>query len=184
MSSSQRAFPAVLGRGEKLAILAGYFILAGVCLGMLIGVDRWHIPWLNRIDWRIRGALFLLPVLTYSALVARRHRSYTLAVFGSLLGCSLASVAGVSITAFTEADDEFGPRTLIIMLSPIFSALMWVPSVLAGIGAVRVARGRWGRPRMGRCPACGYDLAGLMSMTCPECGANCAITKIPDGDPN
>jgi hypothetical protein len=47
----------------------------------------------------------------------------------------------------------------------LYAALAWVP--LRGVGTLR----RWRRSRRGRCPACGYDLAGLAAGTaCPECG--------------
>lgn len=33
----------------------------------------------------------------------------------------------------------------------------------------------WRRSRRGRCAACGYDLAGLTSPTCPECGRAASV---------
>ncbi|MEZ6241931.1 MAG: hypothetical protein R3B57_02710 [Phycisphaerales bacterium] len=43
-----------------------------------------------------------------------------------------------------------------------YAGVCWV--MLAAPGVVV----RWRRRRRGRCPACGYDLAGLDA--CPECG--------------
>jgi hypothetical protein len=44
--------------------------------------------------------------------------------------------------------------------------------VYAGIGVMSYCRAAL-RRRRGRCPSCGYDLLGLNSPTCPECGTTC-----------
>lgn len=46
---------------------------------------------------------------------------------------------------------------------------LWIPLLLAAAPTVMYIRaGR--RRRSGLCPACGYDLSGAPSATCPECG--------------
>lgn len=60
-----------------------------------------------------------------------------------------------------------------VPLRPMWRGL--VANVLAfsagWVGLMLVVRGgrRWNRARRGRCPDCGYDLAGV-GQTCPECG--------------
>jgi O-antigen/teichoic acid export membrane protein len=43
-----------------------------------------------------------------------------------------------------------------------------------------VAEAAWqrvrGRPRVGCCPKCGYDLRGLTEPRCPECGTDCKVS--------
>jgi hypothetical protein len=55
---------------------------------------------------------------------------------------------------------------------------LWIPVALSGLGAALVWRaGRHSPFGDGRCPKCGYELAGLAvtadgtSAVCPECGA-------------
>lgn len=52
----------------------------------------------------------------------------------------------------------------IVALMGFLWSIVWVPR-----GYVRFIRGR--RRRIGLCPNCRYDLAGLTSDTCPECGS-------------
>jgi hypothetical protein len=51
-----------------------------------------------------------------------------------------------------------------------WSIPLW-PALLpfAGLYARQYARARWGR-KPWQCPQCGYDLRGLSTATCPECG--------------
>jgi len=42
----------------------------------------------------------------------------------------------------------------------------WVPTIVLTAFLIRAAR----RPRPGLCLACGYNLTGALSPTCPECG--------------
>lgn len=51
--------------------------------------------------------------------------------------------------------------------------LLWTPLV----AGVRSARRRVSRARGHHCLACGYDLRGLPSLRCPECGLEFAITE-------
>jgi hypothetical protein len=52
-------------------------------------------------------------------------------------------------------------------------AILWVGALVRGVlrarEGVRLLRGHR-RLRRGCCPACGYDLTGNTSGTCPECG--------------
>ncbi len=172
MAIPHRMNPASLNSGQVLALLAGYLVVAGASVGLLLRLDQLHMRWLD--DGRIRVAVLVLPIVLYSVLAARWHRNYAIAVLGSLLGIGIASMAGACLNAFTEPDDEFAPIAVIILLGPILLGLMWVPAALIGIITVRVIRGRWGKSPIGVCPACGYDLSGLRILICPECGAEIA----------
>jgi hypothetical protein len=65
-------------------------------------------------------------------------------------------------------DGEFFPRRYkyIAVVVPLW---MFIPLVLA-IRVMSVIRAR--RARAGHCRACGYDLTGVTSGRCPECGCS------------
>ncbi len=59
-----------------------------------------------------------------------------------------------------------------LMLGFAIDAAVYGVAVWSLIWGWRLVRAKW-RVRGGRCPACGYDLAGLDG--CPECGAGSAM---------
>ena len=60
-------------------------------------------------------------------------------------------------------------RQILVPYWVAFVAIALPPALRLGSGAARAARSR-SRHRSGRCTACGYDLTGNVSGTCPECG--------------
>ncbi len=56
-----------------------------------------------------------------------------------------------------------------IIINTIFYALLWLPVLFLSTHTIRAHRRR-ARTRRGRCPNCNYDLTGLASSNCPECG--------------
>jgi hypothetical protein len=56
-----------------------------------------------------------------------------------------------------------------LSLGFLVDAAVYGATPLILVLALRALR-RWGRRRRGLCPACAYDLAGIRSGRCPECG--------------
>ncbi len=76
--------------------------------------------------------------------------------------------------AFWGSARRFGKKLVSLPVIPdwpafLGSVLLYGALSFAGVSAWRSARG-WRRRRRGRCVACGYDLRGNVSGTCPECG--------------
>lgn len=76
---------------------------------------------------------------------------------------------GVLATA-TLPKDAFPERIVI-------GAFIWHVVVAAGLGVSAVPQWRLDRYEIGRCFRCGYDLKGLESKICPECGKSTARVK-------
>ena len=176
MPAPRRPSPAILSTTHRLAILAGYFLTAGIGAGLLANID--HIRWFDQLNGFVIAAILIFPILAFSVWAARRHCNFAFAVFGPAVGAVAASLIAVTTAEFENPNDELAPWVVVILLVPIFSLGMWVPTALGGVAAVRYLRGRWQRTRIGICPSCGYDLAGLQRKTCPECGSDCT-TSLP-----
>jgi hypothetical protein len=54
---------------------------------------------------------------------------------------------------------------------------LWMPLIPVGVWVAWVVRAVWRtrRPRPHACPKCGYDLRGLPTGRCPECGTPASI---------
>jgi hypothetical protein len=68
--------------------------------------------------------------------------------------------------AYTNGPDHARVRYVVV----------WYPCLTLGFNALTILFGmplwrRWRSRARGRCPACGYNLAGNISGVCPECGA-------------
>jgi hypothetical protein len=70
---------------------------------------------------------------------------------------------------------EDGPTQVVLVfpLYPLLALSSLPPLLWLLVGARRSARSRGWR-RAGRCPRCGYALAGIATDACPECGAKLA----------
>lgn len=64
-----------------------------------------------------------------------------------------------------------------IIINTVFYALLWLPVLFLSTHTIRALRRR-ACTRRGRCPNCNYDLAGLVSPHCPECGIAPSPPKI------
>jgi len=95
-----------------------------------------------------------------------------------VVALALAIPAAFLVAAWHMAGSAYGRS--VVQMAGITLAVVAVGAAVTV--AVRMSSSGEGRRRAmmrrGRCPQCGYDLAGLPGETCPECGS--AIDAPPD----
>lgn len=134
------------------------FLVTGLLTGAFIGA-WWLLLWRGSVRWsrfRLAG--------TAAAVVA------ALAV-GGLAGWLMHLIED-DLGAFL-----FGPAAIFAWL--IMTVFLWRET--AGERAARLAPGR--RDTL-VCPACGYNMTGLGTAVCPECGARYAIDELIAAQPS
>ena len=136
-------------RNDEIALM-----ISNVVVGLSFAVG-WTVIWLGEVRW---GALRI----TLTGAV----------VFGS---CILAAVIGFVIATMVR-EEELGilfGGMLWVVFWLFGTALVWMelPAErrrrLASVGAAEVA-----------CPTCGYNLKGLKTTGCPECGSSFTIDQL------
>lgn len=131
-----------------IAAWAGTWFVAGI---------YWLVVWQSSVAWTVSRI---------------RRTVWSVIVAG---GCGLAVYAAMSALIATispELNAFFGSVVTILgwLIATVF---LWRETPveraerLARLGAGNVA-----------CPACGYNLTGLRSTTCPECGATFSIQEL------
>ena len=114
------------------------------------------------------------------------YKSLDVTVKDGLVGFHLLSMPGMSnLTSEFRAPLDYDPmppgRTLYVSSTAkgtyrnswLIFPLWLSSSLLLTLMAIPIVRGplrRWHRARRGCCLECGYDLRGLKSDRCPECG--------------
>ncbi len=89
-------------------------------------------------------------------------------------GPHLGSRIGPTLWWFQRSFSFVNPTLTAV---PEIDIPLWAPFTLATTIALATARaGRW-HPRA--CPACGYDLTGLPTSQCPECGSVPSPNPVP-----
>lgn len=67
-------------------------------------------------------------------------------------------------------------RSLTLSWVAFAGLILWISRHVPGVAAYLR---RKHRKRTGRCQACGYDLTGNQSGTCPECGTRANVARLP-----
>jgi hypothetical protein len=162
---------------------AGGFFLATV-VGMLIlmvpGLRQWQ-SWakpLVIIGW-LMGSSIACAIWS-----ARRHQNLKRAVAAPGVGVVLGAGSFATVAESFETYHEMALGFVILIVVVVYAVPIWLVSAMAGLVTVRVVRGRWRAPRPGHCPRCDYDLNGLQTPTCPECGADCCAYLTPAAPPD
>jgi hypothetical protein len=128
------------------------FITAGLVTWVFVAV-YWVLLWRGTVRW------------------TRRRIELTLA---AAAGSALLGSGGGALAAF--ADDGFAAfigGTITVLLWLLGTVLIWRETKTE-----RIERVRDRNPDAMVCPACGYNLTGIRSTTCPECGASYTIDEL------
>jgi hypothetical protein len=101
--------------------------------------------------------------LTWRAGLALCMAFYVLCMYG----LARAEIEGVGLRPGTVT---LAALFALLMMVPLvwIVAIMELPELWRGVRARR----RW---KLGRCPACGYDIHGSLASECPECGAGLGL---------
>lgn len=86
---------------------------------------------------------------------------------------------GWMMPAWMHTNVQAGPRFIPMFIEPsglLVNACFWSVVLWMFISGSRSAMRRW-RLRRGRCPSCGYQLAGISVDQCPECGGPVARSE-------
>jgi len=131
------------------------FIITGL-ITMILSIALWWLIWARNTIWTSRRILTLVLVLFGSILVG--------SIFGVLVALPLprhmldfAAFAGSVLTIFLA----LGGFVLTIRETPIERTAR-----LRGVGVTRV-----------HCPTCNYDMTGLHTSDCPECGGKFTVEE-------
>jgi hypothetical protein len=93
-----------------------------------------------------------------------------IATVAPTIGVFFGAIAMGIGAAVLDDDGEIAAPFVVLIVLFGYGVPICMVSVVAGLVTVRIIRGRWTSARPGHCSRCDYDLAGLESGGCPECG--------------
>ena len=148
------------GFARCLVLLAVWLFV--ICLaGSLLAPQLARIPYPQAIDWAV---LTLIPVGAFHAAKYSRH-GVVFTLYGALASCVFWLLFFGNRAA--------GQCDALGLAYMIAQACLVTVALVASCRFATVLRPRWDARRRhpeGHCQACGYDLTGNVSGTCPECG--------------
>src|SRR4051794_10903304 len=136
----------------------GLWLLSGGVTSAFVGI-YWTVLWRKSVRWT-------------SARVKLTVVSVVAAIFaGMAAGEVLRFVLGGSLNGFVQFIGPVVPPLAWLILT----SFIWRET--AAERAQRVRGGEGGNRQAIVCPACGYNLTGLTSTRCPECGAQYTVDE-------
>ncbi len=150
--------------GRCAALIAISILFPGIGIALFLNLQAW----LGVFGAASPGLLFFGAILLCSSATAA---CLTWATGSKLVGRRTHIAGGIAATlalpfSFSGALGPFGPILALLLL--LAAAIVWHAIVATTLS-------RWAYNTLAHaidhCAECGYDLKGLRSKTCPECGA-------------
>lgn len=131
-------------------------------------------PYRTYAMWFSAGVVSWLFIALYWTLLWRSSIQWTPQRVSRTLFASAGAIAAGVVTGALLApiDDDFG-----FFIGTVVAPLVWLILTTLAWRETRAERGAAGQAAL-TCPTCGYNLTGLQSARCPECGTLFTVDEL------
>jgi hypothetical protein len=155
-----------------MALLVGGLVISVGELAMLSSADDWPVMF-----WMVTAAMWVFWSCLFWILVRGRRRFSAL---GCMVTCILAgSLLQLLVTIPSHIIVSRRPGCMVGMFTAVgLFAGLFVMTWAFGPGIALLFWWETRKRTAGHCPKCGYNLQGLPTMRCPECGRSFTLQEV------